>query len=136
MKSMIPVTMIPVNEKLNANPEQPASQPTPDQQESQSLPRAPFPRHLSQRLTVERLVEHAGHITKVHNNLAAQVDQHKTRTSVQFSAHADGLRRHSDGLKMHEGRLELHAHSLSAIEARIPCGHGLWARLRWLATGK
>jgi hypothetical protein len=109
------------------------SQPEPS---TEPLPRAPFPRHLSQRLTVERLVEHAGHITEVHNNLASQVSQQNVRIGLQFSAHADRLSTQATQLRVHEGRLELHSHSLSSCEAKIPCGHGLWARLRWLATGK
>jgi hypothetical protein len=129
MKSMIPVTMIPVNEKLNANPEQPASQPTPDQQESQSLPRAPFPRHLSQRLTMEQLVQHAGHITGVHNNLASQVNKLATMSEVSKERLAGMVGAHTRALGVHDARLAAH-------RERIPSGVGLWARLRWLATGK
>jgi hypothetical protein len=116
--------------------ETPQTQPQAPESQPEALPRAPFPRHLSQRLTVERLVQHAGHITEVHNNLASQVSQQNVRIGLQFSAHADRLSTQATQLRVHEGRLELHSHSLSSCEAKIPCGHGLWARLRWLATGK
>jgi hypothetical protein len=109
--------------------ETPQTQPQAPESQPEALPRAPFPRHLSQRLTVERLVQHAGHITEVHNNLASQVNKLATMSEVSKERLAGMVGAHTRALGVHDARLAAH-------RERIPSGVGLWARLRWLATGK